>query len=81
MTTNGISASNNAAIATRATDPVVAVQASQAASREPGLWSMLSKSERAFFLAPNGVEPLGYGRTGSTTAASPSIGQQLDVRG
>ncbi len=49
--------------------------------REPTLWAMLSNAERAFFLAPDGEQALGYDTAGSTTVAAPALGRQLDVRG
>jgi hypothetical protein len=49
--------------------------------KEPGLWAMLSRAERAFFLAPVDQEALGYGPGGARTEAAPVLGQHLDVRG
>lgn len=49
--------------------------------REPTLWTMLSNAERAFFLAPDGDQALGYGPAGGNTIAAPALGSQLDVRG
>jgi hypothetical protein len=55
--------------------PPVAVLA-----REPALWSILSRAERAFFEASSVAGPLSYGPAGAPADAAPALGQHLDIR-
>jgi len=48
--------------------------------REPALWTMLSKAERAFFDVPTLEGPLGYGPGGAPTEPTPALGQTIDIR-
>jgi hypothetical protein len=68
-----------------ASPPVVAssrpVAPGAAKASEPGLWSMLTPAERAFFLPPDGEAALGYGRSGRAERGAPALGQRVDVRG
>jgi hypothetical protein len=41
---------------------------------------MLSHAERAFFDVPSLAGALSYGPAGETTGATPTVGQQLDIR-
>ncbi|MDX2208421.1 MAG: hypothetical protein SFU57_12345 [Gemmatimonadales bacterium] len=60
--------------------PVTAATATPTGQREPALWTMLSHAERAFFDVPSLAGALSYGPAGETTGATPTVGQQLDIR-